>query len=145
MFEEPTEYDKTSFGLGLVTSQAIGTKGHIPLCLRYLQEAQSKKIKPREGIWRMWENPKDVQRAEVLCAKEKAKVIEEENKKQNEVTTTLPEPIREKRTPKGLDETLDSRIQRDKSRGSYKDTNEKGGQGGNMPGSSTDLPDRQHC
>ena len=145
MFEEPTEYDKTSFGLGLVTSQAIGTEGHIPLCLRYLQEAQSKKINPREGIWRLWENPKDVQRAEVLCAENKARVIEEENKKQNMVTTTSPEPIREKRTPKGLDETLDSRIQRDKSSGSYKETNDKGSQGGNRPGSSTDLPDRQHA
>ena len=142
MFEEPTEYDKYSFGLGLVQSR-MTINGTLPLCLRYLQEAQSKVVKATEGIWRLWEAPKDVQRAKVLCATEKAKTLDEADRVQHKVTSTLPERISSDRTPKGLDEILDSQIQKDKGRGKHKDADDRSGYSGGKPGSSTDQLDRQ--
>ena len=141
MFKEPTEYDKYGIGLGLV-QPTFTIDGTLPLCLRYLQDAQSKEVKATEGIWRLWDPPKDVDRASVLCASSQRKSqMDEITRIHHNVTNSLAERISGERNP--IDETLESQIQKEKGRGKHKGADDKSGFSGGKPGSSTDQLERQ--
>ena len=75
MMEEPTEYTSTEFAVTLNHS-SLTHGGLLPLCLRYLREACLKKVTAETGIWRLWPQPKDVERAAILC--KKASVLQQD-------------------------------------------------------------------
>ena len=118
MMEEPTEYDKEHFGLGLGHSSLIHNST-TPMCMRYLRDGANSKVTAESGIWRLWPQPKNVARAETLY-KESMKVDPEENKRiQHNIDNTLDE--RKEGTPNPLNETLDDTIQRAKGDGKGED------------------------
>ena len=140
MFKEPTEYDPVEFALGLL-QPTLAIDGGLPCCLRYLQDAQSKEVNPKEGIWRLWDPPKDVDGAKVVYELSLKKTPPDEVARlQHNINSSLAERKSGERNP--IDETLASQINKDKGRGKNKDAEDKGATGGGKAGSSTDNPKR---
>ena len=65
MLREPDEYNKEDFALGLMHS-SLTINGATPLCMNDLREGSRKEITAEAGIWRLWDQPKDVARAKSL-------------------------------------------------------------------------------
>ena len=163
LMKEPIEYDKEAFALALSRAPFI-YEGRLPLCMKYIHDGAKKDVNPREGLWRLWDPPKDVPTAKEvyeLSLKQKKNPKEEERLRHN-VNSTLeqrkspdPDPLdltlaSHIRLNKGKgekvligEELLDKQFQMDKERERAKHEAETKNKGAGKAGSSTDVPERQ--
>ena len=128
LFKEPIEYDKEAFALGLMGPTFL-IEGKLPLCLKYIQDAAKKEVNPREGIWRLWDPPKDVQRAKViydLSLLQKKNPSGEEARLQHNINNSLEERLSVDSDP--LDLSLDSHIKKNKGQDKNKGAEPKDGE-----------------
>ena len=59
LMKEPLGYAKENFALALTNAPFI-YNGRLPACMKYIQEGANKDVSPHEGLWRLWDPPKDV-------------------------------------------------------------------------------------
>ena len=137
MLQEPTEYDETSFAVGL-RDNSIAINGVLPLCLKYLDQGCRKVIVAEEGIWRLWYPPKDVPTAKALYDVDLMKRGGDNERVLRNLNTSLEN--RESPSPNPVDQTLDETMQQDKDKNKKKDNpkdeENKGPSGSNQASSS---------
>ena len=102
MLEEPTAYSTKEFALGLNHS-SLTVKGATPYCMRYLRDV-SNKVTAESGIWRLWSQPKDVPRAEIVAKMELNVDPEDAKRIRHNIDNTLEERVDGEPNP--LDEPL---------------------------------------
>ena len=146
LMKEPIEYDKEAFALALSRAPFV-YEGRLPLCMKYIQDGAKKDVNPHEGLWRLWDPPKDVPRAKEVYELSLKKDPKEEERLRHNVNSTLEE--RRSPDPDPLNLTLAQNIKLNKSKeltGEKESDDESQGnkekEAGN-PGSSTDIPGQQ--